>query len=120
MRAKLMFVAGAAVGYVVGSRQGRQAYETVKRRARELWGNPTVQKTVSEAQDVMKEAAPVVGEKIRTAAGSAKAKVSSATKRSPGGAGGTAESTAPSTIVSGTSPSGPTPGSATGSTSAGA
>jgi hypothetical protein len=55
------FVLGLAVGYVVGTRQGRQGYEKLKDRARDLWSNPRVQRTVSDAQKVVKDKVPGLG-----------------------------------------------------------
>ena len=52
------FSLGLAVGYVVGTRQGRQAYENLKSRAGDLWNNPRVQRTVSDAQKVVRDKAP--------------------------------------------------------------
>ena len=52
------FVLGLAVGYVVGTRQGRQGYENLKNRASDLWSNPRVRRTVSDAQKVVRDKAP--------------------------------------------------------------
>jgi hypothetical protein len=40
---KLFFVAGAGVGYVLGTRAGRQQYEAMKSKAREVLDRPEVQ-----------------------------------------------------------------------------
>lgn len=68
MQGKIMFVLGAATGYVVGTRTGRQGYERLKRQARDFWQNPRVQSTVSNAEDFAREKIPVVGEKVSDAA----------------------------------------------------
>lgn len=39
-----MFVAGAAVGYVLGTRAGRKRYEQIKSAATSLWESPAVQR----------------------------------------------------------------------------
>jgi hypothetical protein len=52
------FVLGLAIGYVVGTRQGRQGYENLKNRASDLWSNPRVQRTVSDAQQLVHDKAP--------------------------------------------------------------
>lgn len=54
MRGKLLFVAGAAVGYVLGARAGRQRYEQIKSAAESLWNTPTVQKGVDQVTDFAK------------------------------------------------------------------
>ncbi|MFI0444771.1 YtxH domain-containing protein [Actinomadura sp. 6N118] len=45
MKRRAMFVAGAVVGYVFGTRAGRERYEQIKRTSRKLAENPTVQET---------------------------------------------------------------------------
>lgn len=67
MRGKFLFIAGAAVGYVVGTRQGRQAYVKLKSRAEDLWNRPAVQNSVDSAREFVKENVPVVGEKVARA-----------------------------------------------------
>ncbi len=42
---KLILVVGLAVGYVLGTRAGRQRYEQIARAARRLKDHPTVQST---------------------------------------------------------------------------
>lgn len=43
MRGKLMFLGGLAVGYVLGTREGRERYEQIASNARKLFEHPTVQ-----------------------------------------------------------------------------
>jgi hypothetical protein len=43
MRGKLMFLGGLAVGYVLGTREGRERYEQLVRSARKVMDHPTVQ-----------------------------------------------------------------------------
>lgn len=68
---KLTFLAGAAVGYLIGVRTDRSRYEEMKRRADALWHDPRVQEKVSAAGQTVKEKAPGVGAKIAGAAGQA-------------------------------------------------
>ena len=77
MKGKILFVAGAAVGYVLGARAGRGAYVKIKSQAESLWENPSVQKTVHQAEDFVKENAPVVGKRLQGAAGDAASKAKS-------------------------------------------
>jgi hypothetical protein len=51
MRGKLLFITGAAVGYVLGARAGRRRYEQIKGAAAKLWETPGIQKQVHQAQD---------------------------------------------------------------------
>lgn len=64
MQGKIMFVLGAAAGYVVGTRRGRQGYEQLKRQASDAWQNPrvqsTVQKTVDNVEQFAKDKVPAV------------------------------------------------------------
>ncbi|MEN0138552.1 MAG: YtxH domain-containing protein [Rhodococcus sp. (in: high G+C Gram-positive bacteria)] len=64
MQKVLTFAAGAAVGFVLGTRSGRQTYEKMRHQSLELWHNPTVQEKVSEATDTVKDKAPQVQHKV--------------------------------------------------------
>jgi hypothetical protein len=52
MRGKLTFAAGAAVGFVLGTRAGRERYEEIAAAARKILASPTVQEAsgVAKAQ----------------------------------------------------------------------
>lgn len=50
MRGKIAFVLGAAVGYVLGTRAGRERYEQIKRGAQTLWKTEPVQQGVDVVQ----------------------------------------------------------------------
>ena len=50
MRYKATFAIGLAAGYVLGTKAGRQRYEQIKRTARGLKDNPTVQETAGVVQ----------------------------------------------------------------------
>ncbi|MGH3646455.1 MAG: hypothetical protein ACRDTM_04670 [Micromonosporaceae bacterium] len=50
MRGKVMFVAGLAIGYVLGSKAGRERYEQIVRAARKVRSNPTVQEATGLVQ----------------------------------------------------------------------
>ncbi|WP_241384187.1 YtxH domain-containing protein [Rhodococcus sp. CH91] len=63
MRA-LIFAAGAAAGFVAGTRAGRETYDKMRGRSNELWHNPAVQEKVSGAAAVVKEKAPQVQETV--------------------------------------------------------
>ena len=73
---KLTILLSGAVGYVLGSRAGRERYEQIKGLAVKVKENPTVQEKAHQAADVAKAQAPVVKDKVADAAGAAKAKVS--------------------------------------------
>lgn len=63
MRA-LIFAAGAAAGFVAGTRAGRETYDKMRGRSNELWHNPAVQDKVTEAASVVKEKAPQLQETV--------------------------------------------------------
>ena len=50
MRKLILFASGAAVGYVLGTRAGRQRYEEIVANARKLWEHPTVQEAAGVVQ----------------------------------------------------------------------
>jgi hypothetical protein len=71
MRFKLLFVAGLATGYVLGAKAGRHKYDQIKAKATQAWEDPRVHKVVSDTQDFVKEAAPVVQAKVSEATAAA-------------------------------------------------
>lgn len=48
---KLGFLAGAALGYVMGAKAGRERYEQIRSTAQKLANHPTVQQAKNGAQD---------------------------------------------------------------------
>ncbi len=74
MRKLTVLIAGG-LGYVLGSRAGRQRYEQIKGLAVKVKDNPTVQDKAHQAADAAKAQAPVVKDKIVGVAEAAKAKV---------------------------------------------
>ncbi len=64
MKGKIALVLGAAAGYVLGTRDGRERYEQMKAKATGMWQDPKVQQKVSEVSDLAKEKAPVVKDKL--------------------------------------------------------
>ncbi|WP_240422949.1 YtxH domain-containing protein [Leucobacter sp. wl10] len=51
MKGKIAFVLGAAVGYVLGTRAGRERYEQIKRGAQTVWHTAPVQRGVSAMRE---------------------------------------------------------------------
>lgn len=73
---KLTILLSGAVGYVLGSRAGRERYEQIKKLAGKVRDNPTVQEKAHQAADAARTQAPVVKDKLTGAADAAKSKVS--------------------------------------------
>lgn len=74
--AKLSFLAGLAVGYVLGAKAGQKRYEQIKGRAGQVWSSEPVQTRVDSVKETVKEQAPAVAAKLgnvaKTAGASAK------------------------------------------------
>jgi len=51
MRGKLWFLGGAAVGFVLGARAGRERYEQLVAASRKLKDHPTVQEAAGVVQE---------------------------------------------------------------------
>ncbi len=62
MKGKILFVAGLGIGYVLGTRAGRERYEQLKEQAARLWNDPRVQKQVDAVEGFVKDKAPDVAE----------------------------------------------------------
>ena len=59
------FVAGAAAGYVLGTRAGRQRYEQIKRVSAKAWHSDLVQQRIEAAGVAVKtQAVPYVADKV--------------------------------------------------------
>ncbi|MFJ3302131.1 YtxH domain-containing protein [Streptomyces sp. NPDC086549] len=68
MRYRLTFIAGLALGYVLGTRAGRERYEQLKKSARQVAQNPAVRNTAETAAQqgrvLAGRAAHAVGERV--------------------------------------------------------
>ena len=80
MKGKLAFVAGAGVGYLLGTRAGRQQFEKIKSWASETWQDPRVQGYVQDAERAATDFA-------KTQGGALKDKAVSTAKARFGGGG---------------------------------
>ena len=68
---KLTLLAAGAVGYVLGTRAGRERYEQIKAGASKIAQDPRVRAKASEAGHAIKEQAPHVKDKVVETATSA-------------------------------------------------
>lgn len=74
---KFTMLVAAGVGYVLGTRDGRERYEQLKGYATQVRNNPRVQEKTQQAADLAREKAPLVKDRVADAASAAKEKVSS-------------------------------------------
>ena len=68
MKGKILFLTGLGLGYVLGTRAGRERYEQIKTAAGNLWRDPRVQRQVDTAAAFVKEKAPDVAEFVTDSA----------------------------------------------------
>lgn len=61
MKGKLAFVVGAGVGYLLGTRAGRQQFEKIKTWASDTWNDPRVQGYVHDAEQAATDFARTQG-----------------------------------------------------------
>ena len=72
---KLTLLIAGGIGYVLGTRAGRERYEQIKRAATRVKDDPRVQEKATQAADLAKEKAPIVKDKVAAAASTAADKV---------------------------------------------
>ena len=72
---KLTLLIAGGIGYVLGTRAGRERYEQIKSMATRVKDDPRVQEKATQAADLAKEKAPIVKDKVAAAAGTAADKV---------------------------------------------
>lgn len=75
---KLSFLAGAAVGYVLGARAGVQRYEQIKSISSKVWSSDPVQHQVEKGKEAARtQLAPAVADAVSSAAKSTAEKLRS-------------------------------------------
>jgi len=87
MKGKLAFVVGAGVGYLMGTRAGRQQFEKIKGWAADTWNDPRVQGYVQDAEQAATQFAKTQGGALKDKA------VSTAKGAFPGGSSATDDTT---------------------------
>jgi len=75
---RLLIVTAGAVGFLLGSRAGREPYEQFMRAIGQLKDDPRVQAKAHQGAQLVREQAPVVADKMADAARTATDKVTSA------------------------------------------
>ena len=79
MKGKILFVVGLGVGYVLGTRAGRERYEQIRKAAENVWNRPEVQQGVGTVTDFAKSR---VGDLSETVLDGVKGLIGNATKGS--------------------------------------
>ncbi|MFG2889213.1 YtxH domain-containing protein [Streptomyces sp. NPDC048248] len=64
MRYRLTFITGLAIGYVLGTRAGRERYEQLRKCAQRFAQNPAVRNTAESAALTGREAATKAFDKV--------------------------------------------------------
>ncbi|MGV8969048.1 MAG: protoporphyrinogen oxidase [Microbacteriaceae bacterium] len=63
MNPKLLLVIGLGVGYVLGTRAGRERYDQMKATVSEVWESPRVRKARREVEAYAQQQAPIIRER---------------------------------------------------------
>ena len=107
---KMTFLAGIGVGYLIGSKAGRE-------KIKSLWNDPKVQDTVNQGTEWAKQKAPVLQDKVtdaaKDAASSAKDAASSAKSSVSSSNGGSGSGSGSGSSGSGSSGGGSSAGAST-------
>lgn len=109
---KKSLLIGAAIGYVLGARAGRERYDQIAAQVSRLWNDPKVKSKVDQAQSAAVDTAKSAAASAKDAAGSSST-LQSVKDKLPGtgsGSGGTSTTSQPGS----TTPLTPTAGSNTG------
>jgi hypothetical protein len=73
---RLPLLIAGGIGYVLGTKAGRERYEQIMSNFNKVKNDPRVQEKTQQATDLAREKAPIVKDKVSGAAGSAASKVS--------------------------------------------
>ncbi|HEX4444325.1 MAG TPA: YtxH domain-containing protein [Galbitalea sp.] len=76
MKGKILLVVGLGVGYVLGTRAGREKYDELVAKVQKVWNDPRVQKQANNVGEFVKDKAPDVADFVVT-------NVKKATTRTP-------------------------------------
>jgi hypothetical protein len=71
---RLSFIVGLAIGYVLGTRAGRERYEQIRKLARKAAESPAAQQAMAAVQTQAVSAVKAAGERLADRAGTARAK----------------------------------------------
>ncbi|TAL45761.1 MAG: YtxH domain-containing protein [Salinibacterium sp.] len=83
MKGKILLVVGLGVGYVLGTRAGREKYDELKSAVLKFWNDPRVQEQVDHAEEFVKDKAPDVAEFLADSAKKMVSQVAGSKKAAP-------------------------------------
>jgi hypothetical protein len=72
---RLPLLIAGGIGYVLGTKAGRERYEQIMRTANKVKNDPRVQEKAQHATDLAREKAPHIKDKVSDVAGSAASKM---------------------------------------------
>ncbi len=72
---RLPLLIAGGIGYVLGTKAGRERYDQIRGTFNKVKDDPRVQEKAHQAADLAKDKAPVVKDKVVSAAGTAAEKV---------------------------------------------
>ena len=85
MKGKILFVVGVGVGYVLGTRAGRERYEQIRAAAEKVWNQPSVQQGVGTVKDFASARVGDLGDTVLDGAVDDAADVASQSASKPAG-----------------------------------
>ena len=74
---KLLILVAGGIGYVLGTKAGRERYEQMRSTFNKVKDDPRVQEKTQQATELAKQKAPIVKDKLADAADKGAAKVGS-------------------------------------------
>jgi hypothetical protein len=74
---KLLILVAGGIGYVLGTKAGRERYEQMRSTFNKVKDDPRVQEKAHQATDLAKQKAPIVKDKLAEAADKGSSKVES-------------------------------------------
>ena len=89
-----MLAIGVGVGYVLGTRAGREKYDAMKARVMGVWEDPRVAKARKDVEDYARQQAPIIRERAEAAAKAAPGVIADTAKDVAGKVSATAKDVA--------------------------
>ncbi len=114
---RLILLIGLGIGYVLGSKAGREQYRKIKDTASKTWQSPAVRNAAEKVEAFVEDKAPALGGVAHTVLGGGGSSGGSGSGGSSSAGGSGSSSTGTSSTGTGSTGSSSTGSSSTGSTS---